>query len=238
MINWIKADIYRLLHKKNLYIMMIIGLLLYFAAVCLVDDLEYFTQIATFIFSVNTFLIGIPIFLNVYSDSFKAKVMQITIGLGVPRWQVVLAKISIASIFCLIINLFFALVFIITTAIIYPAGLDVVAILMTALIDAFKIIVYLALSMIIVYLSQKPIHGMIIYIMAISNIFYGLLNLVLNIPYVVDIIGNRSDLLLTNAFSLVEFNYGDLFGWSIILVYLVVALGLSITLFKNVELDF
>lgn len=94
----IKADLYRILHKRTLWIIIGITALIETAVAVynrtrVWNGFVFVDQEISIALSLSGILIGTLLFISVYSDEFTARSMQTVIGRGLSRTKVILAKI-------------------------------------------------------------------------------------------------------------------------------------------------
>ena len=98
MLNYIRADLYRIFHQVFRYIWLVLcialmaGLVLYSAVKKDLNAIGFAGSIHNYLFFA-TLIMGIGELSAVFTDDFRAKTMQIAIGSGVSRRHVVLAKL-------------------------------------------------------------------------------------------------------------------------------------------------
>ena len=97
MLNYIRADLRRILRRGPRIVVLVLlyiimnGVLLYSAVSGEQNSIGFMANVAG-LFSVASVFFGVLEIMAVFADDFRAKTMQVAIGLGVTRPHVVLAK--------------------------------------------------------------------------------------------------------------------------------------------------
>lgn len=243
MLNYIKADMKRILKKKNFLVVNIVFLLL-FALVNLftrgnTNSLEIYTLKVEIFLSVFVFIEGMNIFLSVYNDNFKAKSMQVEIGRGVERKNVVISKLIETSIIALIASIV-VVVFISAMAFIMglsPTFAEMKEWFVSIIFASIKIIGYTAMASIFVYHKQNAVNGIIAFVLLASNVASSFASIALSQSFVTNIFGNLSDYLFSSAISSVRSEI-NITMTIIVLAYIVISTLISILIFNKKELEF
>lgn len=248
MADLIKADLYRIFNKKGLYIFSGICSVLFLVMMYLVhypsfgygDYVSFIQMVSSFIgIIIGTFVVGI-----VYNDDLRSKSLQSAIGFGMKRSQIVITKYIIALIIYLIITSgFLALIESIPYMFAFPIEAKLhSALLMIFLGEVLKGIVYMALTSIVVFATQKTTIVTTVYLLLATQTISGILSMVLGMDFVVNLLGNVIQYIPTNAIT-------DLTGQLInnamptkgLIVFAITVIGsilLSIGVFGKKELEF
>ena len=248
--NVIKADLFRVQRKKSYIVMISIVSILMIGAALVAgfgifkgDKSENFSVFMSFATTFNGLMIGIPVFSAVLSDDFKSRSMQTAIGLGMSRTKMILSRFL--EILFIVIEAYIVFT-IMTGALGLAFGIKKAVILDTIRemwIGSIQILVYAAISMIFVYLSQNGSVGMVIYILLCMNIVSLLFNALSQIPVIRDSKIDINDFLATGIIGKVtnaKLAAGTRVGWAAVLCGCYIALPLFITtrIFKHKELEF
>ncbi len=142
---------------------------------------EGYAIVAFFFFSL---LVGIPIFTAIYSDDFKSHSMQTVIGFGLIRRKVIWARFFECLLLLVETGIIFSLVL---------AGMclwngvgwnDIIELMVVQIwIRNLKILGFLCISLIIVYGTQKPGGGMVLFILFLTGVFGTLISAMDLIPF-------------------------------------------------------
>lgn len=248
--NCITADVLRVQKKKSFFIMIffILAFLVLFAVLSGLHLIkgnagENFLSMSGALFSFNSLFIGIPVFNSVFSDDFKSRSMQTSIGFGISRTKMLLAR-------------FFEVVIIISeayvvfTLIVIGVGKGLGAtwgnvgdslenLWLTGLLN----LCYMAIAMIFVYLSSNGTLGLVLYILLSLNAFTLILTAVDAIPFLkkhdIKLSKITVDGMFASAFT-GDLEMGKKVMWGIMMIvcYLIFPLFISVQIFKKKELDF
>lgn len=245
MINYIKADLLRIFKRIPRYIVLVIGLAA-FAAIMLefakeksvYEIVDIVTKAMPYICS----LTGIVEFAFVYTDDIKAKTMQIAIGHGVARSQVVMAKWIEHTLLCLLDCILVVVEILICSAIRGSmfSGEPAADVFILMLFGLIKVIGATGITMIVVFATLNPVLSVITDICAEA----GIINLILSLIVTIGPLENAGLEKYLFA-SLVEtaktrmivgtVSIGHLLG---ILIYLAVFYIAAVKIFETRELEF
>ncbi|MGX7107934.1 hypothetical protein [Facklamia miroungae] len=249
MIDYIVADIKRIM-KKNSFLYVVIGyLLLFFLIYFIKSGPTYQSQdIISDIESLNGWFplfCGLVLFLAVYYDDFKAKTMQIAIGFGISRNKVVLSKII--SIFILV-GLMMAVICLFLIGIPQVFGShftnsQIKQIILSGVTEWIRTVGMVCLSIPLIYYTQNVINGVLIYILLASRFVLLIGSSILEREFIRKIFGDLSQYLLTfNVYSLktqiIRSEEISLVKSFILILYILIPILLSIAAFRNKELEF
>jgi len=243
--NYIKADLYRIIHKKIRWIILVA---ISIAAACTglkaCDNL--FTAASGTMGNIifMSIVMGVAEIMVVYGDDFKAKTMQIAIGTGLPRQKVVHAKwlefMAVSAIDVIVYSLVSLLVSVIYVG--TEGGFDIKIFLITMVMSWLEMIVYVGCVMFIMFVTQGTGMAVLVYLILILG---PLINefIVQKIVEMLDI--NRFHIESYFLYEMIdtvkarlvlgEFSWANLFG---ILVYMMISFALASILFKKKELEF
>lgn len=236
MVNYIKADLYRILHKQSFfgvigtYIALFV-LLIFILFNPTFTGAMYISKIYTFL-DFFPLIIGLIIFVSLYVDDLKSNSIQIAIGYGLPRYKIILSKLL--ECFTLLIIISVCILFLV---LITPILLDIkidasqtIDLIKTILLEVIKTMSYISMSQIIVYIAFNSIEGMIMYLLLSTQVIYIVLNILLQQRFIVELFGYLNRYLLTNEL----YNTPTLLRiLGVILFYIVLPVILSITIFQK-----
>lgn len=236
MVNYIKADLYRILHKQSFfgvigtYIALFV-LLIFILFNPTFTGAMYISKIYTFL-DFFPLIIGLIIFVSLYVDDLKSNSIQIAIGYGLPRYKIILSKLL--ECFTLLIIISVCILFLV---LITPILLDIkidasqtIDLIKTILLEVIKTMSYISMSQIIVYIAFNSIEGMIMYLLLSTQVIYIVLNILLQQRFIVELFGYLNRYLLTDEL----YNTPTLLRiLGVILFYIVLPVILSITIFQK-----
>ena len=255
--NAIKADIRRVQKKIGFIVCMSIEVLLIILAGVLAKflpltldgvkstakSMEIYGTAALFFFPL---FVGIPIFTAIYSDDFKSRSMQTAIGFGMTRYKIIWARFFEGLILLVETAIVFSLVYVAVEAF---TGVSSDKILEGALVDIWvrelKILGFLCLSLIIVYGTQKPSGGLVLYILLLTGVFGTIAEAIDFIPFL-----SERNITLSKYFpsgvitslqnGITDGDAGKIFlsFAGFVIFYIVVPVFISIGIFEKKELDF
>ncbi len=183
MINYIRAEIYRIVSKKNLYAFL--GALLVLYAIMMVIQYgghapngagNIVTQSKT-LFSLMAILGGCFLFFTVYTDDLTAKTLPALIGFGKKRASIVIAKLAVMVLFTVAM---FALTLVAFRALFsamgYSTGGDVARQLWSVVSEkSLMVVAFAAVSSVVVYGTQKAVLSVVLFAFLSSGIISQLL---------------------------------------------------------------
>lgn len=248
MLNYIHADLHRIFRRTPRLVFVIlvyavtIGLEVYQAVTRSYNSVNLLASVPT-AFETVALILGVVEIQNVFADDFHAKTMQITIGRGVSRPQVVLAKLIDFVVLLLIDMLVLAALFILGGL---GCGIHLMAdqihlLMVTAIGDAVYMTIAAAMTMIpVFYLQSTALAILIFLVLSIDPVsviitMFSNKEIVMNLhlqelPYSAVANTLTTQLSLRNAVPVPQ-----LIG---VIVYLVAAYGLTVLAFRKRELEF
>ena len=238
MISYIKAEVYRFTRKRSFLLLLVVFTVGYslitFTQRKNPSDFLFFNQM---LIDLSPMLIGIAIFVMVYTDDISAHSMQVPIGYGIPRWKIVIAKLIETSLVYISVMIY-ALLLALLTDKIYDANQDFAVLFQQLGLVLFSTLVYVAMASFFVLVVQKGSAAIITFVLLISGMLESLLQLVLGMGFIKNIVPTASNYL---PYRLIQEIMID--GWNvapvcILIVYIVGATTLTILLFNRTELEF
>ena len=158
----IKADLYRILRKKSLWLTIALAAAL-FTAIAIAAKLRAGTGFG-FVSRENIFtenalpaIFGAAVFIGIYTDEFTAKSMQAAIGRGVSRLRIIAAKIISCFVLTVIICIP-AVLYLLLLSVVTGAGLtaaDISWLLLTFMKSAYVVALSVPLAAVIIYLTDN-----------------------------------------------------------------------------------
>jgi hypothetical protein len=246
MINYIRAEIYRILHKKGLYIFFGALALLYIVFVLIRSGDIKSTSIvtdATYVSSLLAMLAGGCLFAAIYTDDLGSKNLTTLIGFGLSKIKLVFAKLILMTLSgAVVFGLVPLFMYTVYASLGWPAAGSDLATVYILISKAFlATVAYAALAGIVVYGVQRATFAMVLYILLVSGIVSQLITQLLMLM--------ASDIAPGIASHMVpgiagRLSAGLTAGDSIIapvaecLAYAVIAASLSALAFNKKEMEF
>lgn len=242
MLNLIHGEIYRLLHKKSLYIYFGILLAGYFLITFVRSggfDAGSVLDDSTTYFNFFPALAGGFLFAAIYTDDLNAKNLITLVGYGLNKTKIVFAKLILGVAFS---ALFFGLLPLVHCGFYALLGHEATASQMTNVyIVSFKYflltVAFFAISSIVVYGLQRTTFAIVTYILLAFNVIGSLVLMVVNVLKL-----NIAEYLLSNLTDkiLLSLAAGDSIVMPLLgcLVYVAVAVTLSAIVFHKKEMEF
>ena len=243
--QYIKADFLRISHKKT-HILSVIILALILPVVlsfCMVHYIKFSgEETLMLISSFSQIFIGVSIFSAVFADDFRSKTLQVAIGRGLSRGQVILAK----EWELLLLTLLYSVILVMGVAV--TAGVLGSPIPVTTNLagnyfsNVLSCMGFYNLAMIPVYITQKSNLGEIAYVFLSVGIINSILTALLTFDVLPKFVTSLSKYLFTNCVS--DFKHGLEAGHMLIqplagcLIWIIGALIITQIIFRKKELDF
>ena len=246
--NSIFADIRRVRKKKSFILMLIIQCVLIicgFVIYRLVSPdgnlSEQYKMMTGAMMGMANLLLGLPIFLAVFSDDFRSHAMQTAIGYGLSRNKLIYARFFETLALLIEVTLVMDIVAI-GTGLIYGVPFDTVwYVISNNWIDLLPTLGYLSICMIPAYGMQSATFAMVLYILFIVDIPGAMLNAVT--AFVPGMRNTHLDWIIPEHLIMEVGKSGNYsWGWIvwilIPLVYIVLPVWLATLVFRKKELEF
>lgn len=173
MLNYIRADVRRILGRKSHAFSMFLLFFIFFATLYFPNRNEQMTSVSLITSACSTLdwlliFVGLFELIAVFAEDFKVKTMQVAIGLGISRAQVVVCKL-VESIILLILNCLVYLL--LTLGIGAMLGVSVPANVLRDLVNVLLVKGVLAnacftsLTMIVLFVTQSSILAIFVYVL-------------------------------------------------------------------------
>ncbi len=187
MFNYIKAEMYRLTHKKGTYIYYGI-LALIFTAIVLYLNAEvkgfgdtYYSIFTLIIPLVTSFFIGIHVFIGIVMNDLTAKTLPNVLSTSLSRVQFLLGKLIVAFVSIVLVHLVFGFLFIglgifVQGGVDGQAGTDIVTAIEVAGVNILGVVGFMLLASIVAYFFQKSSLALVAYIVLSLGIIDGILS--------------------------------------------------------------
>ncbi len=245
--NYIRADLRRIVRR----IPRIIILTIYFAVFAIfyiVAARKSSWNSVQFISLVQSFcsflppILGLIELICVYSDDFRAKTMQVAIGIGIPRRKVVMAKYIETAVLTFADLLIFVVLCVVLNAIsgIVLRSDLVMEMFGEFLFGWFAVLGYTGLTMILIFYMQGTGIATILYLILSTNLVQWLLQNITSLPAIRGL--HLQNVLLSNALGnfrtkmiIGTFNFRSFIT---IIIYIVATYFITSAVFNKRELEF
>ena len=239
MLNFVKADMLRVLKKKSYIIMTSLVFVIYAATliVILAKSPEDAELVSGLLATAAVLLIGIPAFIGVFNDDFNSKAMQTIIGFGTSRTRFVLSRYCE---YLVILAQAFALISLLSFILFAASGhlADSGTIFSSLWKEYFITVFCVSISMIVVYGAQNTTFGLVVFIALAAD----LLNLALTALSFAPIFSKHNidpSLILPSILINTAINEEKPILYLVaVLCYIVIPLILTVKLFEKKELEF
>jgi len=238
MFNYMKADLYRIACKKNMYVWLTIMLSFMLLGLYMGKDglnaesLETATRAAfTFFWIIG----GSYLLSTVYGDDLKSKTLPSIVGFGNSRAAVVIVKLLINVLLTSII-LSIAALSLTLMVMFFGVSLDstvISTILKTMMVSVLTGIGYSSVAMLVGYCLQQSTLAIVFFVLINSNLVMILMNYILEKLNLTDLMDYLLNPIVTKLLS-------DVSVWTILpyVVYVTVVTVLTVVIFKQRDLDF
>jgi len=247
MIRLIHGEIYRLAHKRSLYIYFAL-LAACYAFLAFVRsggfDSESILRDAGSFFEYMPVLAGGFLFAAVYTDDLNSKTLISLVGFGTGKTKIVVVKFILMAVFCIAaFGLAPLFLFGIHAALGWPAPADVLLQVYMISFKQFLVSVgFAALSGIVVYGLQRTTFAIVAYVLLAFGIISGLASWILNSDFVSALFPGLSSHLMAGISGRIYMAAakGEPFIMPLIeyAIYVAVAIALSSLAFRKKEMEF
>lgn len=181
MINYIRAELYRLAHKKSIYYYYG-GLTLSFFVLLFFGDamnLENYVEILTYMIPVIIMFVTVQAYMAVYTDDLSAHTLSGSLSTGLSRAQLVIAKIIVSVLYLLIVFAIltscYLAVYLIIGGRFAVQDMEVFKyVLNVAIVLTLSSLAYMTLSSIVNYGLQTSALSIIVYVLLTMGFIYEL----------------------------------------------------------------
>ena len=238
MLNFIKADMIRVLKKKS-YIVIALTFITYAITLIIIlnKNPESTDMAAGLLATAAELLIGIPVFIGVFNDDFHSKSMQTIIGFGTSRKRLVISRyceflVILAQAFALL-SLMCFIMYAVT------GNLAVSGPIFGELWKEFLVIALCAsVSMLVVFGAHNTTFGLVLYVFLVADLLGLLLAGLQFVPFFAKHNIDPSS-ILPGTMIYTAINDGKPIYFVLAAVcYIALPLFLSIKLFEKKELEF
>ena len=249
MINYIGADLRRIFRKQSFrwafgaFVGCFAILVFIYWSPSFTAEM-YVSKMTSFM-SFFSLVVGLLTFLSVYADDFKCRSMQIAIGYGMPRGRIVFAKLLesatllLATVACMVV-LLIAAPLLLGLA---PTSQQMASLVLTAAAEFLRALGYVAISAVVVFLTQNATGGTILYVLLSSKSVYIILTMLLGQDFLLSTVGDLTEYLYTAMLytckaDLVQGGQPYICLSFALLIYVVLPMVISVVGFRKKELEF
>jgi ABC-2 type transport system permease protein len=243
MLNLFRGEVYRLFHKRNMYIYLGAVLFGYVAIIFMRSGgfgPESVVTDAGNMMQLMPALLGGYFFASLYTDDLQAKSLTTLVGYGTSRTRIVLTKLALMAVFSIAAYVVLTALHLAMYAILGHAatGPAIGFVIATALQSLLLTLGYALVASVVAYGTQKPTSAVVAYFMLAFSVVGMLVNaastlLHLNLGGHL-LAGTTSNIML----GLVTPGQSILAPTLEFLAYLALAIAASIFVFKKKELEF
>ncbi len=241
MIRLIRGDIGRILKKPGFYVLIVIYVLICLSDAFSDNSADFEDMYFGFEFSYTyllPFVLGIPVFLGVYTDELRVGALQTSIGRGIPRRNIVIAKFIdslILAFFICAIEFVSEIIYMRYKYFIIPTSLQYVRWMALLLLVYIKVVGAIAFAAIFMYLTWNASIGLVVELISLTFVQIILDNIQKNTSWpVLDIsyIGQAEEACMKLA---AKGNF--IMPLIMVLIYLTIFIAISILVFSRKELE-
>ena len=160
---------------------------------------EMYVSKMTSFMSFFPLVVGLLTFLSVYADDFKCRSMQIAIGYGMPRWRIIFAKLLESTVLLLATAAGMAVLLAAASLLLglAPTSQQMASLVLTAAAEFLRALGYIAISAVVVFLTQNATGGTILYVLLSSKSVYIILTMLLGQDFLLGTVGDLTEYLYT-----------------------------------------
>jgi ABC-type transport system involved in multi-copper enzyme maturation permease subunit len=247
MFNYLRAETYRLLHKKSLFIFLAIITIGYLLIIfsrsgnlseaLILKDVDLFTLLPP--------LVGGVLFAAIYTDDLNSKNLSTLVGFGLAKIKVVATKFILATaVSALLFGLVPLVMYLAYTVLGCPVSGQTMVRIYLAILRYFLLTVsFMALSGVVVYGLQRSTVAIVTYVVLSLGMIAQLLKMLFNTHFVTGILPNANQHLPSNIVDQLHANLATGSGPIIwlgteLVIYVIIAIIISTILFNRKEMEF
>ncbi|MDR2524288.1 MAG: hypothetical protein LBC95_01960 [Candidatus Nomurabacteria bacterium] len=247
MINYLRAEIYRLSRKKSLFVFLALAALGYLlvavmrsgslGAESILGDASFFILLPP--------VVGGVLFAAIYTDDLGSKNLSTLVGFGLSKVKIVIAKLVLALLLtALIFGLVPLLSYVFYAVLGFPASGETLGAIYLSLLKYYLLsVVFMALGAVVVYGIQRSAASIVTYVVLAFGVVGQLLGLLLGADFVNDFLPNATSYLASNLasqlYTALAGGDGSVLGAGIgLAIYLAAALVVSAVVFNKKEMEF
>ena len=233
------ADVFRVLRKPSIYVWFGIYLFLFVfdPSSNPTDFDEMYNGLQMTYNYIWPFMMGIPVFMAVYADEFKAGAMQTAIGRGLSRKKIIFAKYLDCVILALLLSIVEAIseIIVMRSHMLSVSQLQMVRFLVSALASCLKTIGAMSFASVFVFLTLNASLGLIVLmlVMAFAESILQWVQTALHIPVLTYSYMGQAD-SFCNGLAQGE---GWIMPLLVFIAYMIVFNILGVAVFRRKELE-
>ncbi len=247
--NYFKAELYRIFHKKSFYIFtlvvgLLIGATMVFIGTSQGEKTKEHFIMGTILIDVAAVVVCAIVFSLVYLDDFKGKTLGTTIAAGQSRPGAVIVKQITGWLISLGLYVFWGGLFFLLSFLLGGgfSAEQTQALIISALGSYTKVMGYQVIAGVFVYWTQNAGISLTMVVLLSSGFIHTILSLALSAPQIMKILGDLTPYLFKNAAEnlFMGFQTGLFEGGSLVIVvlYLILPAILTSAVFTKKELSF
>jgi len=239
MLNYLKADFYRIFNKKSMYITFVSFFVLYCLLVFIQSSSLTAKSIidqADYVFMFLAILGGGYLFATIYNEDLTAKSLPSIIGFGIKRTTIIISKIIVNIIMTAIL---FVLGYVALHLVFRALGFNIdgnsnIAVIKTAVSYLLRLWAYGTIASIVVYGTQKATMSIVAFVLLVTGFVGQILFLLLN--QFKEMLDLTKFTIIPIVFNLIE--KPIIVNMLAYLIYVIVFVVLSIIAFRSKDLEF
>ncbi|MDR1713133.1 MAG: hypothetical protein LBR39_03130 [Coriobacteriales bacterium] len=255
MLNYLLAEIYRILHKRSMYIyfgiLAVFSILLIAVAIYVLEGVTagdapagIIVSYASTFYGMIPLLLGCYLFAAIYTDDLASKNLGNLIGQGMSRMKIVLGKFILLVLFCVVTfglaPLYTAAIFTVLGA--APTLADVGNLYIIVVQQALVAMGAAVVASIVVYGLQRPTFALVTFLLVVLGLVGQILSIVFSLDAVYSLAPWLTDCLMLFISGQVAEALAS--GTALLsplircILYFAIAITLSILAFRQKELEF
>lgn len=236
--SYLKAEFYRFTRKKSyLFLMGLFTIGYTFISFLFRKNADDIFLFSSMLVQLSPVFIGIASFIMVYGDDNTGHTTQMSIGYGISRTKLVCYKIIEMMILSALVYAY-ALLLTLVLKVTMNTGLDIKLLMKPIGISMVSIFFYTSVAGLIAFINQKNTMAITMFVLLGTNIIDSLLELVLSIRTVANLLPTVREYLPYVLTQGIYQNGFQLDNAGILIVYGLVALTITVILFRKSELEF
>ncbi|MCI1984446.1 MAG: ABC transporter permease subunit [Bifidobacteriaceae bacterium] len=251
MLNYWKADAFRIVRSRSFWILTLVSVVAYVAGVFIISGPGYSTDthvsIIMMIGVLATIFTGLGVYNAIYSQDIKAGAMRVAIGRGTARSRIVAAKLIETIVVTALLGLVYYVVFCFLPLVFGIAGSTVLTTTITTSVLQIVLgtVVYASISSIVSMARQESVTATVVFVLLAAGVVDQLLGLLLKLKMVTSLVGNLTGYLPQTVASNLSMQITGVGTASVSVAtvcvyvgYVVVSLVLASWVFSRKELEF
>ncbi len=250
MLNYVSGELYRVFHKKSLYIYYGILFVLFAAMLFLLSNyntwsLKGLVDIAAVVVAnMLIFFVGVQAFLSIYVDDLSGSTLSNIVSSGTSRFVLILSKLVISFIYTAVVmvacGLYFLLIGLIVNRGFSADFLETVKPLLNlGLLSYLYIVSFMSVSSIVVYAIQKAALATTTFIILASGLISSIFLMLASLSPILDfmqkhLLSTQIQTAFSQMMTQATWNWSAL-GW--VGGYLVLSCAIALVIFQKKEIS-